>query len=195
LFSIDPLSATPLSVSFTNHQDVLLLQFELMSDSFFSVTTAPFNTSERLGPVLGVFYGSPLDEHYLDVVTFPDPGGSDAEFPALGEAVSPSDPSLPGLTPLMLEQGIYLLALLSPQNFFQGVPVSLTATLSLDSEDMACGSDEGCSFSLSFDAAPLDGGPAPVPEPATLTLVAGGALAGWLERRRAKTRKHSAVSR
>jgi hypothetical protein len=55
----------------------------------------------------------------------------------------------------------------------------------------------GSTFSFTLNAAPDVEGPAPVPEPGTLTLMAGGALAGLLQRRRIRKRQgcSSSVSR
>ena len=64
-------------------------------------------------------------------------------------------------------------------------------------ESLFAGSDcdASCDFPGASFAFEASASPAAVPEPATLTLVAGGALAGWLQRRRAKIRKYAAVSR
>jgi hypothetical protein len=177
LFAIDDplLLSSPLTIDLENHSDVLLIQFTLATDSYFSVTTTPFNTSELLGPLLGVFY---LESG--DVVTRADP--ADGEIRALGEVISPADPLAPEFTPFLLEQGTYFLAVLSPTNFFGGAPLeSVFAAFSNDSAPAACLPGDGCSFSLSISVES-------VPEPGTLTLIAGGALAGVFHRRRRKNR-------
>jgi hypothetical protein len=183
LFDLGRELSSPGTVDIANHEDVLLLQFDLEFDSFFSVATAPFNTSETLGPLLGVF--NPISG---GVVT-------QGDIRALGEIISPSNPSDPAFTPFLLEQGTYLLAVLSPRNLFGGAFLggaeieSIFATFSNDDEAFhaPCQADEGCGFSLAFSvSSAVD--PAPVPEPGTLTLMAGGAIAGLIQRRRAKRR-------
>jgi len=174
LFRLEQLTSDPLAITLENLEDVLLVEFGLASDSFFSVTTTPFNTTELQGPVLGVF-----DPESGSVLTRVDP--ELGEIRAVGEAISPSDGSAPTF---FLEQGTYLLALLSPTNLFGGVPIeSIFAAFSNDAFPAPCSAEEGCAFSLSFNVTPVDE-VAPVPEPGTLTLVGGGAVAALLRRRR-----------
>jgi PEP-CTERM motif len=196
VFNVDPYSQDPLSVQLSSSQDVVLLSFELVSDTLFSVLTTPF-TSSSDGPTIGLFYSTSPEPGNtpLSVVTFANPDGSVET--AIGPIISPLDPNAPDPNPRLVTQGSYLLALIHPTNFLGGTPESLLAPFTLDAGGTLCTEDPtGCAFSVSFTL-PEDGGPAPVPEPGTLTLMAGGAIAGLLQRRRTRKRQahSSSVSR
>lgn len=196
VFNVNPYSQDPLSVQLSSSQDVVLLAFELLADTLFSVLTTPF-TSSSDGPTIGLFYpASPAPGNTaLSVVTFTNPDGSIET--AIGPVISPLDPNAADPNPRLLAQGSYLLALIHPSNFFGGTPESLLEPFSLDAGGTPCAEDPtGCAFSVTFTL-PEDGGPAPVPEPGTLTLMAGGAIAGLVQRRRTRKRQiqSSSVSR
>ena len=196
VFNVNPYSQDPLSVQLSSSQDVVLLAFQLISDTLFSVLTTPF-TSSSDGPTIGLFHStSPGPGNTaLSVVTFTNPDGSIET--AIGPVISPLDPNAADPNPRLLAQGSYILALIHPSNFFGGSPESLVEPFSLDSGGTPCTDDPtGCAFSVSFTL-PEDGGPAPVPEPGTLTLMAGGAIAGLVQRRRTRKRQihSSSVSR
>jgi len=192
VFNVDPYSQDPLSVQLSSSEDVVLLAFNLISDTLFSVLTTPF-TSSSDGPTIGLFHStSPTTgDTALSVVTFSNSDGSIET--AIGPVISPLDPNAADPNPRMVAAGSYLLALIHPTNFFGGSPESLLEPFTLDSGGTPCADDPtGCAFSVSFTLPEDGGGPAPVPEPGTLTLMAGGAIAGLVQRRR--TRKRQALS-
>lgn len=198
VFNVNPYSQDPLSVQLSSSDDVVLLAFELISDTLFSVLTTPF-TSSFDGPTIGLFHStSPAPGNTaLSVVTFSNPDGSIET--AIGPVISPLDPNAADPNPRLVAAGSYLLALIHPSNFFGGTPESLLDPFTRDGDGTLCGDDPtGCAFSVSFTL-PEDGGPgpAPVPEPGTLTLMAGGAIAGLVQRRRTRKRQlhSSTVSR
>ena len=196
VFNVNPYSQDPLSVQLSSSQDVVLLAFELISDTLFSVLTTPF-TSSSDGPTIGLFYStSPAPGNTASsVVTFTNSDGSIET--AIGPVISPLDPNAADPNPRLLAQGSYLLALIHPSNFFGGTPESLLEPFSLDAGGTPCAEDPtGCAFSVTFTL-PEDGGPAPVPEPGTLALMAGGAIAGLVQRHRTRKRQthSSSVSR
>jgi hypothetical protein len=193
-FGADPLSDTPLELQFSLLEDVALLEFTLATNTSLSVSTIPF-WEDATGPFFGVFNALELDadgnrvEGSLEVASFTDSSG--ATIRVLQDVLDPPNPDLP----VVLGPGSYLLALIAPGNFFNSDPSSIDNRESLAfgfSQDFvatACPDDlAGCAFSITFHASAEDGGPAPVPEPGTLTLMAGGAIAGLIHRRRSKKR-------
>jgi hypothetical protein len=177
LFSIS--SGDELTVDFSLYEDVALFQFHLDGDTILSVTTDPF-WEDLSGPYFGIY-----DSDTLDLATYLDPDGSGAFLPALFSSLDPTDPNS---APVILGEGDYVLALVGPFNLLHE---SLATGFDADGFDATeCASDaSGCTFALAFNAQP-------VPEPGTLTLMAGGAIAGLIQRRRSKKRNRSeSVSR
>jgi len=97
----------------------------------------------------------------------------------------------------------YYLGVVLAGNEFTGIPTSLMAPLICDGENGdGLGPDgeplclgTGGRFNLRFSATSIDGGPQPVPEPATFTLVASGALAALVRRRSTKRSQGKNVTR
>ena len=181
LFSLESLSAE-LEVGFSSWGDVALFEFTLSTDTPFSVTTQPIWTDPLGGPFVGVYHHATAAEHALALYSFTASDG--AEYFALNEILSPPDPLSPDI-PLILPMGSYYFALSGPENNLREV---LGTGFDLDGDERLCEEGmPGCSFSVTFHAG-SDGNPAPVPEPGTLTLMAGGAIAGLLHRRRTRKR-------
>jgi PEP-CTERM motif len=193
-------SGDPFTIDFNTAGDVALFEFTFSTDTYFSVTTDPFWT-DLTGPFFGVFNPLSLDSNgvplpdSLKAVTFAVPGDPDASIPALQDVLATPDPASPDFTPLLFTQGSYLFALIGPSNFFHD---SLAAGFDLDSELLNSPCEPGaagCRFTVAFNTTPVET-PAPVPEPGTLTLMAGGAIAGLIQRRRLKKRNRAeSVSR
>jgi hypothetical protein len=197
LFTIDPFAGT-LSGSFSDNNDVALLQFALTSSFLFSVESTSF-TAGGFDPFFGLFYGADSAAE-----------GQVVRYPNAGEtyhALSVDVPSLDGTTyhdalpdpdlqdSLLLGPGNYVLALLQSGNNFQ------TATFDVAGEPQllpylpfgfelnggfggiqGCGGvPDPCGFSLSISAVPES---ASVPEPGTLTLLGLGLAAAAIRHRR-----------
>jgi hypothetical protein len=186
LFALEAL----VSGEFESDRDVALFEFTLTDDTLFAATSSSYSLG-GFDPSLSLFHRDG------QIVTYPDPDGSDARFPAKGIDIDGTN--FDDQLTLTLGQGSYLLGLFKFPNGATLDEVtgldSLLAGFECELTDFCDGALGTNAFSISVTATPVDGGPEPVPEPATLTLVAGGALAGWLQRRRAKKRKSSAVSR
>jgi hypothetical protein len=96
----------------------------------------------------------------------------------------------------------YYLGVVRSGNDFTGIPTSLVEPLAcygengdgLDPNGQPLCPGEGGTFRLQFSAT-QDGGPQPVPEPATFTLVVSGALAAIVRRRSIKRNQRRNVSR
>ena len=167
LFSFDPLAGSNVSdLMFASNKDVALFQFFLGFDATFAVDTS----LTGLDTWLGLFRADTKEMYsYFDPVV-------DAELQAFGSK---------GLEGVLLDGGrsYYLAVLLNP-NGFSGTPTSLLEPFACDGPvDLV---DPGCltgggRFSVSL-AAP----PQPVPEPGTLALVGGGAIAALVRRRSRK---------
>ena len=165
LFSFDPLAGSNVSdLMFASNKDVALFQFFLGFDATFAVDTS----LTGLDTWLGLFRADTKEMYsYFDPVV-------DAELQAFGSK------SLEGV---LLDGGrsYYLAVLLNP-NGFSGTPTSLLEGFACDGIDV----DGGClngggRFSLGLAAQPQ-----PVPEPGTLALVGGGAIAALVRRRSRK---------
>jgi len=165
LFSFDPLAGSNVSdLMFASNKDVALFQFFLGFDATFAVDTS----LTGLDTWLGLFRADTKEMYsYFDPVV-------DAELQAFGSK------SLEGV---LLDGGrsYYLAVLLNP-NGFSGTPTSLLEGFACDGIDV----DSGClsgggRFSLGLAAQPQ-----PVPEPGTLALVGGGAIAALVRRRSRK---------
>jgi hypothetical protein len=173
---------------------VALFAFELTDPTTFSV----FTTSATSGfdPALGLFHGDDSDPlHPLgNVVTY---SNAEGEFRAISYDIDTNTNFDAQLLDLTLDAGVYLLALVQYPNEFKNdvgsLEESLQAGFTCDDPLVGCAFTGGTyTFTIDVD----DGVPAPVPEPGTLTLMAGGALAGLIRRRRSKKRNRSeSVSR
>jgi hypothetical protein len=136
-------------------------------------------------------------------VTFEDPANGGAETEARFFDIDPVADHNDTFT-LTLEGGDYLLALIVGSTlididgslFTVGVNnfhESLLSGFDCDDAEL-CGSFGLLGQDFAFNMEVPDG--APVPEPGTLTLMAGGAIAGLIQRRRSKKRNQSeSVSR
>ena len=166
LFSFDPLAdSNVFDLTFASNKDVALFQFFLGFDATFAVDTS----LTGLDTWLGLFRADTKEMYsYFDPVV-------DAELQAFGSK------SLEGV---LLDGGTsYYLAVLLNPNGFSGTPSSLLEGFACDGAieiDNPCLSGGG-EFSLSLDAQPQ-----PVPEPGTLALVGGGAIAALVRRRSRK---------
>lgn len=181
-FAINDLSR-PLSFTggFNTTGDMALFSFTLTGDTRLQIETTSFRDPvNSFDPTLALYHpdGS--------IMTVPDPAGSGQPITANQFDISLDLGIYDDRIDLVLGQGNYLLALVT------GFAYESLQT-PIDGGDLSLGS----AFSFTFNAAPEDGGPAPVPEPGTLTLMAGGAIAGLLQRRRSRKRHthSSAVSR
>jgi PEP-CTERM motif-containing protein len=153
--------------------DMFLFAFSFDEATRLSVTTDSWDPN--VDPTLGLFHkdGS--------IVTLAD--GTQARFFDI-DIFGNFDDHID----VELAQGDYLLALV-----FGSLRESLQAGFDCDA---GCGLDGGPAFGFDASVSPVNQ-PAPVPEPGTLTLMAGGAIAGLLQRRRTKKRQahSSSVSR
>ena len=181
-FAIDDPSA-PLSFSggFNTAGDMALFSFTFTQDTRLQIETTSFRAPlNSFDPTLALYHpdGS--------IMLVPDPAGSGELITANQFDISLDLGIYDDRIDLVLGQGTYLLALVT------GFAYESLQT-PFDGGDLSRGSV----FSFAFDAAPEGGAPAPVPEPGTLTMVAGGAIAGLLQRRRTRKRQDhsSSVSR
>ncbi len=199
VFTLDPFSAAAITGEFLTDRDVALFAFAFTEETLFSVTTSSYGEG-NFDPSLGLFRRSGPSLLSTEIVTFPNPLDPAGTIPARNLDIEPEGPNYDDHLALTLGPGAYLLALLKFGNDFttpeDRLLESVVSGFVCDSDDLTCFVDPaGSQFSFSMTATPVDGGPAPVPEPATLTLVAGGAIVGLLQRRRTKRRQSSAVSR
>jgi hypothetical protein len=186
LLTIDPFSADAIGGEFEFHNDVALFSFTLTGDTLFSARTTSYATT-GFDSTFAIFN----TDANRSMVRFPD----DSQY-AHSEDVNldPDNPNFDDqLAPFELSAGTYILALVMWPNEFShddafGLADSLLAGFFADAEEpVSCAPT--CVFSLDIDAQLLDdGGPEPIPEPATFALVASGALAA-LARRRSRRRK------
>ena len=176
-FDLDPFSPRIVDGQFESGADVALFEFEFDVETILTVTTTSY-AAGNFDPTLGLF------ERGGDILSVPDP----ANGGALGFARFFDVDLFGGLyddhIEVTLGPGAYILALAAGE-----LGESLLAPFVCDS---GCDFNGGSSFSFSVGATLVDGNTEPVPEPATVTLVAGGAIAGWLQRRRGRSRKQSA---
>jgi hypothetical protein len=179
LFSLGSLlESTVLDLTFASSKDVALLEFTIAADSdFLALTSSP-----GLDTMLGLFDATGV------IYQYQNPDFTDA----FGANITDSnlDDQLGGFA-LTAETSYYLAVLLDMDpawtNGFTGDPESL-------SQGFACDADEclgsGGRFRLTLSAISNEQ-PEPVPEPGTLTLIAGGALARLIQRRSSKKRNRS----
>jgi len=171
LFALDPFSPDPLREgTFDTPGDVALFSFTFDETSRLSVTTSSY-AAGNFDPTLGLFHSDGL------IVELPD--STPARFFDIDIFANFDDH-----IDLTLGPGSYLLALA-----IGNLRESLLGGFECET---GCDFMGGAEFRFEASATPVDGNTEPVPEPATVTLVAGGAVAGWLQRRRARSRKQSA---
>jgi len=171
LFALDPFSPDPLREgTFDTAGDLAIFSFHFDEASRLSVSTSSY-ADGSFDPQLGLFRA---DGTLLELAD-----GTAARFFDNNLDAFDYDDHID----LELGQGSYFMALA-----VAGLRDSLFAGSDCDS---LC-DFPGIAFSFEVSADPVGGNTDPVPEPATVTLVAGGALAGWLPRRRARTRARAA---
>jgi hypothetical protein len=167
--------------------DVALFEFFVDADSTFAAETS----ATGLFPQLGVFGNDANKTLY----SYTDPVNGDVQALAFDR--------LDGVLLGGAQGGTsYYLAVMLFPNEFGGLPTSLLAPFACDGENRdGLGPDgallcpgTGGTFSLQFSATPTDGVP-PVPEPATVTLVATGALAALARRRSTKRNQRKNATR
>jgi hypothetical protein len=177
-FDLDPFTPRIVDGQFESAGDVALFEFEFDVETILTVTTTSY-AAGNFDPTLGLF------ERGGDILSVPDP----ANGGALGFARFFDVDLFGGLyddhIDVTLGPGSYIMALAAGE-----LGESLLSPFFC--ETGGCDFNGGNAFSFSVSATPVDGNTEPVPEPATVTLVAGGALAGWLQRRRARSRRQSA---
>lgn len=189
LFSLGPLTGDAtfdFNLVFASDRDVAVFEFSIDADATFAAETS----STGLFPQLGLFSDDAMKTIYAD--------------PVNGQQALSLEP----LEGFLLDGAgggttYYLAVLLLPNNGFGGLPTSLLAPFACDGlngdglgefgEPLCPGA--GGSFSLRFSATSTDGEPQPVPEPATFTLVAGGALAALVRRRSTKRNQRKDVTK
>lgn len=176
-FDLDPFTPRTVDGQFDSGSDVALFEFEFDVETILRVATTSY-AAGNFDPTLGLF------ERGGDILSVPYP----ANGGELGYARFFDADIFAGLyddaIDVTLGPGFYIMALAAGE-----LGESLLSPFLCDG---GCGLDGGGAFSFSVSTEPVGGNTDPVPEPATVTLVAGGALAGWLQRRRARTRTHAA---
>jgi hypothetical protein len=198
LFGIDPFAAGVLTGGFENGNDVALFRFTLAAQAGFQVSTSGF-ADTGFDPVLGLFHGAGALAG--QVVQVPDPapvpGGPTATIPLFSRDVDPDtgnfddvlvNPWFVASTAVLLDPGVYVLALLQWGNEFREPPAGGVASLaagflSLDDYYGAGCDSVTCSFTLAATATPLKP-TEPIPEPGTLTLLLLGSAAAGVARRK-----------
>jgi hypothetical protein len=173
--------------SFESNADIALFEFFVDGEStFFARTTSFLETG--FDSILGLFNAATREiVPYIDPLQGPTYArGSDVDPFGESGALNYDDQ----LGSFVIARGTYLLALLNTADGFNSFTAdgetgidSLLAGFGCDTVAECAGG--GGNFTLSVQATPLEGGPAPVPEPGTLALLGSGALAA-LARRRAK---------
>jgi len=188
LFSLGVLKGgATFNLEFTSDRDVALFEFSVDGDATFAAETS----STGLFPLLGVF----SDDATKTIYSYTDPGNGDVQALSFGRLDGVLLDGVAGGT-------TYYLGVLIHPNGFEGIPTSLLAPFACDGENRdGLGPDgqilcpgPGGTFDLQFSATP-DGVPQPVPEPATFTLVASGALAALVRRRSTKRSQGKNVTR
>jgi len=186
LLTIDPFSPEAIAGEFAFHNDVALFSFTLTGDTLFSARTTSFATT-GFDSTFGVFYA----DGNRSLVQFPD-GSQFAHSEDINPDPDPANSNYDDrLAPFVLGGGSYILALVLYPNDFShdaafGLFDSLLAGFQTDADEpVSCA--PSCAFSLDIDATLVDNGqPQSVPEPATLALIASGALAAVVRRRSRK---------
>ena len=175
-FAISPGAvATAFNGEFRAPGDMLLFSFQLAAGTHLEVATSSFGEG-HFDPTLALYRADGSIRSVLD------PQGSGQMIAANQFDIDFANLEYDDRIDIVAEEtDTYLLAMV-----FGFAYESL-----LDPFECAAGCDfgeRGREFALSVTATPEDGAPAPVPEPATLTLMAGGAIAGLWQRRRTKNR-------
>lgn len=191
--TLDPFGPDPLTITGGFDFDNEVALFELFFDTSTQFSVTATSTGDGIfDPAIGLFYAEGPSRG--EAVTYLDP--VQGELRAISYDVNLFD-NFDAQLDLTLE-GRYYLALIKYSNEFNGAPVeSLLAGFNCDNPEVPCDFDPGLrDYSITMSAE-ADGAPAPVPEPGTLTLMAGGAIAGLLQRRRTRKRqdRSSSVSR
>jgi PEP-CTERM motif len=180
---LNPLSTDPVAGSLESDNQVALFELFFGAATDFSVTAS--SLTGNFDPAIGLFYAEGSDA--WRVVTYGD--DVEGQFRAISydaELGTTSDAKLS----LTVEPGLYYLALIQQPNEFKsglGNVESLLAGFTCDNPTLCSFESGGSGSSFTLRAGDPDG-PAPVPEPGTLTLMAGGALAGLIQHRRTRRR-------
>jgi hypothetical protein len=171
----DPFSPATFDGAFATGDDLYLFLLHFDDDVQFTATTTSF-VPGNFDPTLALYDGGG------SILQLPDPSGPGTTIPARFFDIDLDGQIWDDRIDLTLGAGDYLLALV-----FGNAGDTLAGGFDCGSCDFGT---RGTAFSLDVSATPLDGTD-PIPEPGTLTLMAGGAIAGWLHRRRARTRGHA----
>ncbi len=176
-FDLNPFTPRIVDGQFESGADVALFEFEFDVETILTVTTTSY-ADGNFDPTLGLF------ERGGDILSVPYAANGGALGVARFFDVDPFADLLDDEFDVTLGPGLYIMALAAGE-----LTESLLSGFACD---VGCDFSRGNAFSFSVSAEPAGGNTDPVPEPATVTLVAGGALAGWLQRRRARSRTQSA---
>lgn len=171
----DPFSPATFDGEFATGDDLYLFLLHFDDDVQFTATTTSFALG-NFDPTLALYDGGG------SILQLPDPSGPGSTIPARFFDIDLDGGNYDDGIDVILGAGDYLLALV-----FGNAGDTLAGGFDCGSCDFGT---RGTAFSLDVSATPLDGTD-PIPEPGTLTLMAGGAVAGWLHRRRARTRGHA----
>jgi hypothetical protein len=183
LFALADFSA-PLSFSgeFATLGDMALFSFTFDVETRLQIETTSFGFGrlpafQSFDPTLALYRSDG------SIMRVPDPAGSGELILANQFDINVDSGNLDDRIDVVLADGSYLLALVAGFAY---------ESLLTEFDCGSCDLTRGTGFALDFRAA----APAPIPEPGTLTLMAGGALAGLIQRRRAKRRaRASSISR
>ena len=179
MFALDLLAPATFTGEFLTAADVALFSFTFSDETRLTVTTSSY-AAGNFDPTFGLFHG----------------GGSIVQFfdEALGDLraarnfdADPDAAAYDETLDLVLASGSYVLALVAWPNDFTGVIESLQGGFACDAAGAGCDlGGAGTAFALEMTATPVDGGPAAVPEPGTLTLLLGGVAAAYARERARK---------
>jgi hypothetical protein len=170
----DPFSPVTFDGEFATGDDLYLFLLHFDDAVQFTATTTSFALG-NFDPTLALYDGGG------SILQLPDPSGPGSTIPARFFDIDLDGQNYDDRIDVTLGAGDYLLALV-----FGNAGDTLAGGFDCGS----CDFGTGTAFSLVVSATPLDSTD-PIPEPGTLTLMAGGAMAGWLHRRRAKTRRYA----
>jgi hypothetical protein len=177
LFDLDPFDARNVDGSLGSASDLALFEFVFTEETRLTITTASY-VLNNFDPTLGLY------QRTGEILSVPDPSSPGALMFARFFDVSLETQNYDDHIDVTLGPGSYLMALYGNE-----LGESLLSPLLCDDPALGCTFDRGSTFSFAVSANLVaDGEPAPVPEPGTLTLMAGGAIAGLIQRRRTKKR-------